>query len=170
MPRIKQALPPIHLVKSYFNYNPETGLFTRLCQVGKGKIGSIAGTVSCGYIAIGIDYTLYRAHRLAWLYMTGDDPGQLEIDHINGKRVDNRWCNLRLATLSQNRCNAPLRKSNTTGWKGVYLSKERNSYRAEICFENIKYHLGRFHTAEEAGAAYLKAAARLHKEFQNFTS
>jgi hypothetical protein len=74
-------------------------------------------------MAAAIDYSaltgvLYREHRLAWLYMTGEWPTH-EIDHINGDRVDNRFCNLREATASENRWNSRKRVNNTSGYKGV---------------------------------------------------
>jgi len=78
-------------LKELLNYDPETGIFTRLTY-GKGNfyIGSVAGgRTKNRYIAINLDKKIYLAHRLAHLYMTGEWPKD-QIDHINNIRDDNR--------------------------------------------------------------------------------
>lgn len=143
-------------LKELLHYNPETGLFTRVKALQKGKIGSIAGYDRLNsYVKIGLDRKYYMAHRLAWFYMTGKWPNSL-IDHINGIKNDNRWANLREATSQQNNWNKKVSRLNRTGLKGVYLI--RNKYRVYIC-------LGSFSNKEEAKAAYNKAAEKLHGEF-----
>jgi hypothetical protein len=81
-------------------YNPDTGDFIRIldipsCHVFKGDIAG--GLTPEGYISIQIDRTKYSAHRLAWLFMTEQDPAHLSIDHIDRVRTNNRFSNLRLA-------------------------------------------------------------------------
>lgn len=158
------SLPSQHRLKELFDYDPDTGLFTRKLA-RKGPKGSISGCISNGYISIGIDYGLYMAHRLAWVYMTGNDPDPMEIDHINNNRMDNRWANLRLSDNYQNAQNVKRLGTNTSGYKGVYYDKARNKYCAEIICKRIKYRLGRFDTAEEAAEAYKQAAHALHQDF-----
>jgi hypothetical protein len=128
---------------------------------------SIAGTLNAdGYITIKIFGKRYLAHRLAWLYMTGEWP-RVVMDHINRRQTDNSWINLREATLSQNQCNRGLGKSNTSGYKGVRWNANNKKWYARICL-NRKYHdLGAFDTAENAHAAYVAAAIVLHGEFAN---
>ena len=66
------------------------------------KAGTIAGSPDAyGYLQIMIDGKMYKAHRLAFLYMLGDFPPN-NVDHINGKPGDNRWINLRAVTQKQN--------------------------------------------------------------------
>ena len=109
-----RPLPSRERLKEILNYDPETGVFTRALNRRRWKEGQIMGTESCGYVSINVDYVIYRAHRLAWMYMTGEDP-QTGIDHVNGNRSDNRWSNLRLANQSQNgrnrthQCNSELK-------------------------------------------------------------
>ena len=94
------------------------------------KKGDEAGRIdSKGYRVIGINGKQYKAHRLAFLYMTGKMPPE-EVDHINGVRDDNRWFNLRTATSTQNKLNpqGPIRSN--TGIRGV--SKTQNGYRIAL--------------------------------------
>lgn len=151
-------------LKSILNYNPETGIFTWLIKSHlKINIGDKAGYISQGYISIGIKYNHYLAHRLAYLWMEGYIPK--EVDHINMIRNDNRWCNLREASHSNNQHNKIKYKNNTSGYKGVFFDKERNCFRAEIRFKGNGLYLGRFPTAEEAYDAYCRKALELHGEF-----
>ena len=94
---------PVHILKENLFYDPFTGIFTRrISNCNKVKIGDTAGSMDGnGYILININGKSYRAHRLAWLYMTEKMPEEL-IDHKNGVRHDNRFCNLREATHNQN--------------------------------------------------------------------
>ncbi len=154
-------------------YEPETGLFRWRVDRGAawhGKIlnaraGDIAGTeTERGYRAIRIDGRNYYAHRLAWLYMTGEWPKK-QIDHVNANRDDNRWENLRAATSRENNWNSSKQKNNTTGFKGVYLDKRVNRYVAQIMHSGKRKHLGMFSSAEKAHAAYCEAARAFHGEF-----
>lgn len=92
-----------------------------------------------------------------------------EVDHINGNTLDNRRCNLRLATSQQNKFNQTVRKTKASGLpKGV--TKHGPSYRAIIWINYTRYYLGTFITVAEAEAAYLAAAEKYHKEFASHIS
>lgn len=150
-------------------YEPDTGMFIWQPRKKGDKFNTWAGRRAGayrdgGYVVIRIDYRLYRAHRLAWLYMQGRWP-KTEVDHINGHPSDNRWVNLRLATSSHQKINARRRKDNTSGYRGIWWEQRRSRWIAEIRAEGRRYHLGSFATAEAARGAYLKAAKRLHGEF-----
>lgn len=163
----KEAALTVDQLKEIFNYNPDTGIFTWLInQRGPaGRIGQKAGCLNGdGQIRISINCKKYVAHRLAWLYMTGEWPSAL-VDHINMDRSDNRWENLRLATKSQNMFNRPAPSDNTSGYKGVHKHTQCDRWTAQICVNYKKIYLGLFKTAEEAKAVYDAAAAKLHAEF-----
>lgn len=144
------------LLKAKLTYNPATGLFTW----NKGQrysAGVIAGTTFNGYIIIKLAQRRYRAHRLAWLYMTGEWPKN-EIDHDNRDRADNRWSNLRDKTSGQNKLNAGLRKDNTSGSKGVHRDSRNGRFIAQITLGGRTEHLGSFATNDEAANCYLEAS------------
>ena len=87
-------------------------------------------------------------------------------DHVNGDTLDNRRTNLRVATPSQNQYNRGISRNNNSGFKGVcYAPRGGKPWRADIGFQGTRKFLGQFHTAEEAHAAYAKAAEALHGEF-----
>jgi hypothetical protein len=150
-------------LRALLSYDPDTGIFTWIKSRRGHRAGRVAGSrMLIGYRAIGIDGVKYYAHRLAVLHQTGRWH-EAQVDHINGDRVDNRWCNLRGATNSQNAANTPPRSNNTLGLKGV--SRNGKGWRARIVQSGREIHLGTFASPEEASAAYAGAAAELHGGF-----
>lgn len=107
-------------LKRALAYDPESGEFTWLIAKNRSvKLGDRAGCVDKlrGYRRLGFNGKLWLEHRLAFLYMTGSIPK--EIDHINMDSSDNRWSNLREAVGSGNQQNKANRIDNTSGVKGV---------------------------------------------------
>lgn len=99
--------------------------------------------------------------------MTGRWP-KVTVDHINCIKADDRWCNLREATHSQNGANQHDRKSRVP-FKGVtWVSRDKN-YQAAIRINYRTITLGRFDTPEAAHAAYRKAARKHFGEFARFS-
>lgn len=90
---------------------------------------------------------------------------KMEIDHRNLNPLDNRKANLRLSTSSQNKCNKPLGSTNSSGFKGVHLHKDKNRWMAYITLNYKRRYLGYFDSAIEAALAYDKASLELHGEF-----
>lgn len=152
-----------HRLKELLHYNPETGVFTWLVSRGKVKAGSVAGRLNKdGHRRIKIDGVEYFAHRLAFLYMTGEWPKEL-IDHRDVDPANNRWGNLREATIMQNARNRRVASNNVLGIKGVRLY--RGKYRASIAVNKEAIHLGTFDTLAEAIAMREFAAKDLHGAF-----
>lgn len=149
-------------LRSILNYDPDTGIFSWRAM-GKGRKQN-PGSLQHGYLIIKLGRKPYRAHRLAWLYMTGEWPKDI-LDHKNFNRSDNRWENLRAATHSTNKANRPAPSNNSTGFKGVSFRKKVGRYQASICKQRQQRHLGFFDTAEEAHAAYCLAANELFGDF-----
>ena len=93
-----------------------------------------------------------------------DAPKGMFVDHINHDSLDNRRCNLRLTTKSENMMNRRKLTPNASGLKGVY-KKSKNKWYSKIKANGQEFNLGTFDTAEEAHAAYCTAALELHGEF-----
>ena len=137
-------------LKSIFNYNPETGVFTRAVKRKRYDIGTTVGSkMPSGYMRTRIDGKDFYLHRLAWLYVHGCWPS--EIDHINRDKSDNRIKNLRDVTRSENGLNTGIRKTNTSGFTGV--SKFRNKWRAYRDLNGKRTYLGMYDTPQEAAQA-----------------
>jgi hypothetical protein len=122
------------------------------------------GGYRCRYVVAAALGKKHYVHRLI-LGLSGKTEG----DHRNRDPLDNRRSNLRQA-LRRNNAHNTSRKSPTTGYKGVQVSYGR--YKAHICFQMKKRHIGLFDCPEEAARAYDREARRLHGEFAvlNFPS
>ena len=156
-------------VKEKLTYDSDTGKFfhkyrPNLQGKAKGWNGRYAGkeiTTICpntGYKLITLNHTRFLAHRIAWFCFYGQWPKE-QIDHINGIRHDNRICNLREATHSQNCRNSKPRKRKNGLPKGVIKDGGRKKpYRVYI-------QVGAFETVEEAGTAYKEAAEKIFGEY-----
>ncbi len=154
-------------MKAALRYDPESGLFHWLVDNGPVSAGDQAGCVApSGYVMIGWDYRNYRAHRLAWLFMTGDWPPKgKEIDHRNRQKSDNRWSNLRLADRVQNGANITVKSDNKSGVRGVYRNQKRGIWEASIRVNYKRIWLGEHATIEAAAEARAKAEKIHYGEF-----
>ena len=153
---------PVDDLHRLLNYDNHTGVFTYKISIGsKVKSGSVAGASNGGgYWCIQINRKKYKAHRIAWAYIHGVWPDG-KIDHINGDGLDNRIANLRCVTHAQNHQNRRTPNKNTkVGLLGVDFKKDR--FRARITINGKQHDLGRFDTAEDAHAAYLKKKRDIH--------
>jgi hypothetical protein len=145
-------------------YDRETGAFTwKTSRPGPTRAaGQVAGSLSHGYIAISIDGVIHKAHRLAFLYELGAIPEL--VDHIDGDRANNRWSNLRAATLHINAQNRRKpQRNNSTGFMGVSVHAKTGRFRAVIRFAGRRHSLGLYDTPEAAGNAYLAAKRANHE-------
>jgi hypothetical protein len=153
-------------LRRLLSYDPERGDFRWLVfRNNRVRDREIAGGLSgYGYWQIKLNKRLYRAHRLAWLYVHGQWPSG-GLDHIDGNPLNNAIANLREATDSQNQHNQGKRRNNTSGYKGVYRPHYSDKWRAQIYINGKGIALGSFDTPEDAATAYSVAAKRYHGDF-----
>lgn len=164
--------PTADEVRSVLDYDPETGIFSwrwrndATPQWNGRHPGTPAGTWGCshGYLVITIWRGRYLAHHLAWLLVHGKWP-EVEIDHRDMNRSNNRIGNLREAGQSNNGANQNKRSNNTSGYKGVVFDKARGRWKAQVKVNYKTIHLGRFDTAAEAAKSYDRAAKEHFGEF-----
>lgn len=144
-------------VNALLSLHDDGTLRWRLGRRGGVHAGQLAGSIgSKGHRALSIDNKMYQAHRIVWLITYGVWPAGM-LDHANGDRDDNRPCNLREATASQN-------TSNRSGVTGVTRHKG-GKFQAQIKVNRRSHYLGLFERREDALAAYREASIRLHGEF-----
>ena len=136
------------ILEAYLKYNPDTGVFTRI----SGKYINLE--TNCinrsGYVVISINGKNYLAHRLAWILYYGSLEDDMEIDHINHVRHDNRVANLRKVSKKINSRNTSLGSSNRSGILGVCWDNTKMRWRAFITVDGVRKGLGYFKDMSEA--------------------
>jgi len=160
-------------LKELIHYDPDTGIFTWLergrkwfksasyCKRWNTRYaGNQAGCLDFrGYVQMRVNDVHFYAHRLAFLYMNGIFPPQ-EVDHINHHGEDNRWENLREATLQENQKNQSLASNNKSGYLGVCWNTSAKRWRAQIRVNGKYKHLGDFKEIEDAATARKAASIK----------
>jgi hypothetical protein len=171
-----KILPSREYLLACFNYDPATGVLTwkrRPREHFANKAGwavfnnQFAGRSAGfldknGYRIIKLG-SAYKAHRLIWKWMTGEEPPN-DPDHKDGDPNNNRWVNLRLANRESQQWNTKVRKDNVSGLRGVHR-RQNGKYEANIWPSGKFRHLGTFDTPEEASAAVEAARREIHGEF-----
>ena len=158
IPKPRRPVEPSALTAEYLrsvlHYDQETGIFTwKVRTSNRVKVGDVAGCPDgYGYLRIKVCSRLYKAHRLAWLYVHGNWPKD-QIDHINRDRSDNRLANLRDVSHKQNHQNRSKSSNNTSGHPGIYWNKQNSKWVAQIQHNHKLIYLGSFTNIEEALSA-----------------
>lgn len=118
--------------------------------------GSVAGNPARNqYLQVQYKNKVYKVHRIIWEMHYRQIPIEMQIDHIDHDRKNNRIENLRLVSCDVNLKNQSKRKTNKSGVTGVY---DRNTHwESSIRVNNKLIYLGRFKTFEEAKDARKKA-------------
>lgn len=135
------------LIKDYYwSYN-ENGYVSTVVRITSGK------------------YKQFLLHRIVM-----NAPKNKRVDHIihpKGKehKKDNRKCNLRLATASQNGMNSCLSKNNTSGVTGVSWHKGIQKWTAYIGYNKKLIRLGSFDSFEDAVKARKEAEEKYFGEW-----
>mgnify|MGYP003290558500 CR=1 FL=1 len=121
------------------------------------KVKDIKWCVANGYVRNSKKPGVGMLHRFLM-----NCPDNMVVDHWNHNTLDNRKSNLRICTSQENVHNQSIR-DNPSGYKGVYITN--NEYRAQICTDNNRMHIGVFQTAEMAAMAYDLKAIELFGEY-----
>lgn len=154
-------LPSIEVLFSYFSYKHDSGELLWKMDRKKAKKGQRAGHVDTGgYLVVGVNGGIYKAHRIVWAMVNGFWPDK-QIDHINCIKMDNRIENLRLATPRENKRNSSVASNSSSGVKGVSWNSFNRKWKADMRIEGKRIHYGYFETIEEA-AEILKANRKKH--------
>ena len=157
-------------LEKILTYDPGSGkFFWNQDMINGSKKGDEAGTLtSKGYIHITIAQKQFKAHRLAWLYMTGVFP-EGQIDHVNQIKSDNRFENLREVTNKVNHQNVQLQKNNKSGVHGVGFHKATKKWRSCIKVNGELIHLGLYPEKDLAIKARKEAEIKyqFHKNHGN---
>lgn len=166
-------------VRTRVRYTAETGVFQWLPRVGvedwirrwnAKNAGRVAGSIDAhGYRIISIDGVQYKAHRLAWLYVTGEWPRGL-IDHANRDASDNRFQNLREATHEDNTHNRDICRKNTSGHSGVCWNHVQKKWHARGSVGGRRFFLGYYRDIDDAAEACRQFRATHHGKFAGVTS
>lgn len=151
-------------LQTLFTYDPDTGVFARKIARGNQPAGiPIQYIDSVGYYAVSINKKLFRVHRLIFIYM-GEELPEV-VDHVNGIRLDNRWCNLRGTNKQGNNQNATS-KGGVVGHKGVCITAS-GKYGAYVWHNGKRLWLGSFSDLQDAIDIAVQTRDNLHKEFAN---
>lgn len=154
---ISLVLPTQKRLQELLDYNPLTGIFIWKKTQRKGHAAGGYKSKD-GHMRIRVDGNLYLAHRLAWMYIYGQDPGEMTIDHKNRNAADNRISNLRLANLLTNQ---PQNKKVS----GIHFVSKLSKWMARVQFKGKRFYLGLFETEAEAREAYVQKKRELCGEF-----
>lgn len=158
-------LPSMSRLYSLFSIDLSKGVLVHKKKFGV-MAGSAAGNVMpSGYVRVKIDGKLYLAHRVIYKMVTGEDPCEHEIDHIDGDKRNNRPENLRLATRHQNRQNVGTYKNNKSKLRGVWYEKSRKCFLCSVQSFGNRETFGPFSTAEEASEVYESVSRERFGEF-----
>lgn len=168
-----RPLPPIGVLRQFLIYEPETGRFwwrsrtpddfpgdkgkspEWLCRIWNARYaGAEAFTAEngTGYKASKIFAQRILAHRVAWKMVTGEEP-PVQIDHIDGRRDNNAFSNLRASSDRLNSKNRGLRADNSSGVVGVHFHIGKQKWTSSIGAGGKQIPLGTFATKEDAIAA-----------------
>jgi hypothetical protein len=115
-----------------------------------------------------IDRGIYRNKSIRMHRDLMSAPNNMQVDHIDGDKLNNQKANLRICTAAQNSRNRRPHVDGTSEFKGVYYDKKTRStrkWKAQITLDYKNYNIGRFSTQEEAAAAYDRKSIELHGEY-----
>lgn len=155
--KARKKVPNKELLNKIFRY-VDGKLFWKISTSKKQLAGKIAGYKnSNNRWVICIDGKNYYRHRLVYMMHRGNCPTNLDVDHLDTDKTNDRIENLALKTRSYNKRNVPINSNNTSGFTGVYKRKDTGKWQAQITVNGKNTHLGYFDSFEDAVEARKRA-------------
>jgi hypothetical protein len=155
-------------VRAEFHYVPETGELIRDTSVWcrkKGVKGAKPGQARMHksgqgkpYLRLGFGGKYIYAHRIIWVWMTGEQPQH--IDHLDGNGLNNKWENIRSVSQAENMRNQKRHTSNSSGVGGIGYRKDSGRWRVRVSMDGRVRSLGTFSSFDEAVIARDQACAQ----------
>lgn len=178
----RKDVPSPQVLRDLLEYDVETGALSWRPRAERFFLGSARGSDvaarvwnaryagrlaftslgSHGYLQGTVRRHVMLAHRVIWMIQTGLIPHK--VDHINRRRTDNSWANLREVTDSENSRNVTLGKNSSTGATGVSFRNDTQKWVAHIT-DGRTHHLGCFGSFDEALTA--RRSAEVERGFHN---
>lgn len=131
------------------------------------KIGDVAGYQNNqGYLVVRFSGKQWKVHRIIWEIHNGIIPDNMEIDHINHKRDDNRIENLRITSGRVNSMNIAISSANSSGCMGVSWIDRISKWQVYIGVNGKQIYIGVFENFEDAVLAR-KSAEKIYRFHKN---
>lgn len=131
------------------------------------KIGDVAGYKNNqGYLVVRFSGKQWKVHRIIWEIHNGIIPDNMEIDHINHKRDDNRIENLRITSRRVNSMNIAIGSANSSGCMGVSWIDRISKWQVYIGVNGKQIYIGVFENFEDAVLAR-KSAEKIYRFHKN---
>ena len=112
-----------------------------------------------GYARTDIRHNRKRKHQYMHRLIMNVTDSKVHVDHINHDRADNRQCNLRLASQSENARNRGTQKNSQSGVKGLSYLIRGNSWQAQIMLNGINhtksFSINKYHDAKQLAIDWL---------------
>jgi hypothetical protein len=150
----QHPLPTQQRLHEVYDYSVVTGELTNR------KTGRVA--TARAYVKGKVDGTVYYAHRLIWRWVTGDDPGELHVDHVNQLVNCNAWHNLRLVSHGENQVNTTKRAGCRSATRGVHYESNTNKWFGQLYKGGKQYTTSYYNTEQECCQATETLRRQLH--------
>ena len=143
------------IIHDYLNYS-----VSNYGEVRNNTTGKIlkCDTNSCGYLRVRLSFNGIKhmkfIHRLVAISFLPNWNNYKDCDHINRNRTDNKYCNLRWISHSNNTRNTIKRKYASSKYRGVTFVKKENKWRTTAWLNEKFISLGYFKNEDDAGIAF----------------